>query len=151
MKSRMQWAAMLALAVFGSGVYAAVLTLASIEAEPNLERRSRLALEFAHSQVRPVVDAYLEGESDRARGLMKEIASAVKLSWASLEATGKHARRNPKHFKYAEIQTRKLFAKLKEAQRELDYDEQRELDDLIAGVETVNSKLLLAIMSRKSK
>ena len=151
MKTRMQWAAALALAVLAGGAYAAVRPLASIEAEPNLERRSRLALEFAHARVRPVVDAYLDGESARARGSMQEIASAVELSWAALEATGKHARRNPKHFKHAEIQTRKLAAKLKEAQRELDYDEQRELDDLIAGVETVNSKLLLAIMSRKSK
>ncbi len=151
MKTRIQWAAALALAVLAGGAYAAAPTLASIEAEPNLERRSRLALEFAHAQVRPVVDAYLDGESGRARGSVQEIAAAVELSWAALEATGKHARRNPKHFKRAEIQTRKLAAKLKEAQRELDYDEQRELDDLIAGIETVNSKLLLAIMSRKSK
>ena len=151
MRSRGQWAPMLALAVFAGGLCAQAPTLASIEAEQNLERRSRLALEFAHGKVRPIVDAYLAGDAERARGAAREIASAVELSRASLEATGKHARRNPKHFKRAEIETRKLAAKLKEAQRDLDYAQQRELDGLIAAVEKINSKLLLAIMSRKSK
>lgn len=156
MKSRRQWAPLLAFAAFAGGAAAslagaAVGALTSIEAEPSLERRSRLALEFAHARVRPVVDAYLGGDAEQARGSAREIASAVELSWASLEATGKHARRNPKHFKRAEIQTRKLAAALKEAQRELHYEEQRELDGLIAGIEEIHSKLLLAIMSRKSK
>lgn len=151
MKIGKQWAPLFALAILVGGVGAAVRTLPSIEAEPNLERRSRFALEFAHAKVQPVIDAYLEGDREQAHGLIQDIATAVELAFASLEATGKHARRNPKHFKRAEIQTRKLAAKLKEAQREIDYDEQRELDDLIARVETVNSNLLLAIMSRKPK
>ncbi len=133
------------------GLSAAVHTLVSIEAEQNLERRSRFALEFAHSNVRPLVDAYIDGEPRQAHEMIENIATAVTLAEKSLDATGKHARRNPKHFKYAEIQTRKLVVKLKEAQRELNFDEQRDLDDLIADVEKVNNNLLLAIMSRKSK
>jgi len=139
-----------AIALVG-GASAAVHTLSSIEAELNLERRSRFALELAHANVRPFVEAYLDGKPEKAHELMDEIAKAVNLAAKSLDATGKHARRNPKHFKYAEIQTRKLVARLKEAQRELDFDEQRDLEDLIADVETANNKLLLAIMSRKQK
>ena len=38
-----------------------------------------------------------------------EIQEAVELAHEALSATGKHARRNPKHFKRAEIQTRNLL------------------------------------------
>jgi hypothetical protein len=133
------------------GASAAVHTLSSVEAELNLERRSRFALELAHANVRPLVDAYIDGKPEKAHELRDEIAKAVDLAAKSLDATGKHARRNPKHFKHAEIQTRKLVARLKEAQRELNFDEQRDLEDLIADVEAANNKLLLAILSRKKK
>ncbi len=141
----------LAVITLVCGASAAVHTLSSIEAELNLERRSRFALELAHANVRPFVEAFLDGKPEKAHQLMAEIAKAVELASESLDATGKHARRNPKHFKYAEIQTRKLVARLKEAQRELVFEEQRDLEDLIVDVEAANNKLLLAIMSRKKK
>ena len=149
MTCRAQLLGLTALLMFVPPIFTAEDSLASIESELNLERRSRRALEFAHARVRQVVDAYLDAKPQDAREFLDQIGVAVNLSAESLTATGKHPRKNPKHFKHAEIQTRKLVVKLKAAQRELIFQEQREIDPLIRQIEDVNSKLLLGIMSRK--
>lgn len=144
----------IALAALGSAALLAASTLVAstpweqVEAEPDLEKRSGLALEFARGQVDQVVADYLDGRPGDARTKLKQIVTAVELAQASLVETGKTPRKKPKHFKRAEIATRKLVNDLKQAQRKLTFDERPDLDPVIARLEQVNQQLLLGIFER---
>lgn len=125
------------------------LQLEAIEREPDLERRSKYALEFARAQVDSVVEAYLAADPERAQEILANIVAAVELSQESLEETGKHPRGKPKHFKRAEIETRKLIRDLEGAKRKLTFEERSQLDPSIARIEEVNQELLMGIMQKR--
>jgi len=138
-----------ALMITAGVANAQALTLNQIAVEPDLERRSRFAVEFAQAQVGIALSAYQEADAEAARAALAKIPEAVDISQASLTQTGKHARKKPKHFKRAEIETRKLLEDLKDAQRLLNFDERPDLDPIIKHVDGVNRELLLAIMQKK--
>ena len=123
--------------------------LARIEAVADLERRSRLALEFADSQFREVEPAYAKGDLAAGRAALDAICDAVELAVASLQATGKHPRKHPRHFKHAEIRTRKLLQQLRDAQRKAHLEDHGDFDEAIRRVEQSNRELLLGIMSSR--
>ena len=81
-----------------SGLVAAA-DLASVKAEPNLEKRSEKALVFA-GEILTAMRAELDrNDVEKIKDQLKEFQGAVDLSVDSLKATGKNARRNPKYFK----------------------------------------------------
>ena len=123
--------------------------LESIQAEANLERRARSALEFAKAGVKPVLEAYQQSDPQRGIQLLMQIQEAVELAHESLLATGKNPRKNPKHFKRAEIQTRNLVKQLQGLSRDLNYDEREVVESVMARVSAINDQLLLAIMTKK--
>ncbi len=123
--------------------------LESIQAEPNLERRARSALDFAKASVKPVLKAYEQGDPQRGAQLLMQIQEAVELAHQALSATGKNARKNPKHFKRAEIQTRNLVKQLRGLSRDLNYDEREVVESVMDRGSAINDQLLLAIMTKK--
>ncbi|MCB1018873.1 MAG: hypothetical protein KDC27_03040 [Acidobacteria bacterium] len=124
-------------------------SLQEVEREPDLEKRSSLALEFARPAVGRMVKAYEAGDPEQGRHILASIVEAVAIAQKSLDETGKHARSKPKYFKRAEIDTRKLLGDLQSAQRRLAFDERPDLDPAIAKVEEINRQLLFDIMERK--
>lgn len=123
--------------------------LAPIEAIGDLEKRSRQALEFAHELFEEAAASYSRGDLGKGQATLDAIGDAVELAVESLQATGKHPRKHPRHFKHAEIRTRKLLQRLREARREAHLEDQGDFEDLIGRVEQSNGELLLGIMSRR--
>ena len=123
--------------------------LARIEAISDLERRSREALEFALVEFEAAVTAYGSGELDRGKVALDGVAKAVEMAVDSLQSTGKHPRRHPRHFKRAEIRTRKLLGQMKQAQQKAHLEDQADFEAAIQRVERANGTLLLGIMSRR--
>ncbi|MDE0107870.1 MAG: hypothetical protein OXJ37_18880 [Bryobacterales bacterium] len=121
-------------------------SLAEIEAIADRETRSRRALAFASGQLDIVSRAYRDDNLAAGRQALENMGEAVDLAVSSLEATGKYARRHPRHFKHAEIQTRKLLVQLKQLQRKLYLGDQADLDGLIERIETANARLLRGLM-----
>ncbi len=117
--------------------------------EPNLEKRSKSALDYAHDAVSRVEKAYENADPDLAREILTSILSAVAISQASLDDTGKNARKKPKHFKRAEIGSRKLLKELQSLERMLTFDERQDLAPVIAQLEEINRDLLLKIMQHR--
>lgn len=126
-----------------------VATWNAVQAEVDPEKKSRLALEMALASVDGVVDAYRKGLPEQARAMSARIVEAAELSLEALEGTGKNARRQPKHFKRAEIATRKLARNLKNAQRQLIFDEREDLEPVIQRIEEINGQLLMDIMQSR--
>ena len=125
--------------------------LESIKSEPRLEKRAGLALHFASYKVDVVLAAYEEGDADRGVAALAQIQEAVELAYDSLMATGKNPRKNPKHFKRAEIRTRELTRELEALRRELHYDERPAVDGVHSRITEINTQLLMAIMTKKKK
>ncbi len=130
---------------------AAAPTWPEVEAEQDLEKQSRLALEYARAHVDAMVKAYAEGRREEGRAAAAEIVRAVELAKTSLDETGKHPRKKPKHFKHAEIATRKLIKDLGQAQEKLEFDDRPDLDPAIERIEEINRELLMGIMQPKSR
>jgi len=140
------------LLLFAAGAEAETrASLDAVKAESNPEKRARLATDHARASVKRVAEFYREGKREEGTALLREIQQAVELTQESLEATGKPAHKMTKHYKRAEIQTRRLLGELDDLDRKLDYDEREELQAVRARVEQVNRELLMAIMAKKKK
>ena len=124
-------------------------SLAEIEAIADRETRSRRALAFAWDQLDIVSKAYRDNDLAVGRQTLEDIGEAVDLAVSSLEATGKYARRHPRHFKHAEIRTRKLLVQLQQLQRKLYLGDQADFEGLIERIESANARLLRGLMGPK--
>jgi len=109
--------------------------LTAIKQEPNPEHRSELALDNADAAVTACGDAYKNGDLEKTKAEATEIEQSVTMAVDSLNETGKDARRNPKYFKRAELNTRHLL---------------RRLDGLIESMSSADRPLLLYVRNRIS-
>ncbi len=123
--------------------------LVAVKAEEDLEKRSKLALEYARKSVGRVAAAYEAADRETARAILASILEAAQLSEESLDETGKVARKKPKHFKRAEIGVRKLLGDLQDLDRTLTFDERQDLKPIIERLDEINSRLLERIMRKR--
>lgn len=121
----------------------------TVKAETDPEKQSDMALELAQHGVDGIVEAYRQGLPEEARAMLARIVEAAELSLKALEASGKDARSRPKHFKRAEIATRRLARSLQSAQRQLIYDEREDLEPVIKRIEAINGEILSKIMQTR--
>jgi hypothetical protein len=125
--------------------------LSEAKAEPNLEKRSKLALDNAEEALKTAREAYAKGENAQVAALATEIRESVELANTSLEGTGKNPRKSPKWFKRAEIQTRDLLKRLNVFQQDMNVADRPMLDAVKATVQQVHEELLLGVMEGRSK
>jgi hypothetical protein len=120
-------------------------------AEPNLERRSKLALDNAAAAYQTARAAYDAGENEKVAAAANEITESVDLAYASLMKTGKDPRKSPKWFKQAEIETRNLLRRLETFQQQMSFADRELLDKTKAKVQQVHDDLLVGLMEGKHK
>lgn len=120
-------------------------------AEPNLEKRSHLALENAKTAYQAMRAAYDKAEMEKVTAAIKEFEESVELSHTSLNQTGKNPRKSPKYFKQAEIATRDLLRRLDTFQREMSFDDRPALDPTIKKLQRIHDELLVGLMEGKKK
>jgi hypothetical protein len=123
--------------------------LAAIKTEPNLEKRSELALENASAALDQAREAYNAGDLDKMQLALSEVGESVDLAFQSLEDTGKDARRNPKFFKRAEIKTHELLRRLEGIREAVSYQDRALFEKLRDRVAQVDDNLVKGIMSKK--
>jgi hypothetical protein len=120
-------------------------------AEPDLEKRSGLALDNASQALKAAREAYDNGNNVLFTSLASEIEQSVDLAEKSLQQTGKDPRNHPKWFKRAEISTRDLLRRLDALQQGMSYLDRPQLDALKAHIAKVHDDLLLGLMEGKHK
>jgi RNA polymerase-interacting CarD/CdnL/TRCF family regulator len=141
---------LLALLAF-AGAAALQADLKKAQAEPDLERRSKLALENAHAAYQTAREAYQKGEMEQVQASIDEVEQSVALAHQSLNDTGKNPRKSPRWFKSAELATRDLARRIASFQDEMSYSDRPMLDKLKARVQQVHDELLLGLMEGKKK
>jgi predicted dinucleotide-utilizing enzyme len=121
--------------------------LAAIKLEPNLERRSELALGNASA----AMDVARDAASDEAKrkAALEELRDSVDLAYQSLVDSGKSARRNPKFFKRAELKTRELMRRLEGLAHAVDADDRVFVQSVRDRVSKVHDDLIQDIMQKK--
>jgi hypothetical protein len=125
------------------------LDLAGIKAEPRLERRSQLALQFADSALDSARDLYKKGEVDACSTALGEIETAVQLAYDSLMATGKDPRRNSKPFKDAEKSTRQILRRLESLSDLMSAFDRGAVEPVQHTVSDIHDKLIIGIMGKQ--
>ena len=135
------------IALLAAQLYA--LDLGAIKQEPNLERRSDLALQYANSALDTARDAYTAGDIDKSGAAIEEVGSSVDLAYDSLEQTGKDPRRSPKFFKRAEMSTRQLLRRLDGMIESMSVADRFLAEKVRGRVADVPENLLKGIMKKK--
>jgi hypothetical protein len=120
-------------------------------AEPDLGKRSKLALDNAFAAYQTARDAYQTGEMDRVKAGIEEIGQSVDLAYQSLNDTGKNPRKSPRWFKNAELATRDLTRRIASLQDQMSYTDRSLLDAVKARVQQVHDELLLGLMEGKKE
>jgi len=129
----------------------ALADLTAARAEPNLEKRSRKALENAEKALNAARQVYQNGDLDKADAALAELGESVALADESLKQTGKNPARSPRHFKHAEIKTRALLRRLNDFREHMGVDDRETIDRVRAVIDKINQELLLGIMGGKKK
>ena len=125
--------------------------LKHVMAEPNLEKRSQMALSNALAAYKTAREAYEKGENDQVAAAITEIEESVDLAYTSLTRTGKDPRRSPKWFKKAEIDTRDLLKRLDAFDHEMSFSDRPMLEKVKLKVQQVHDDLLVGLMEGKHK
>jgi hypothetical protein len=132
-----------------------VLTLAfdltAIQSEPNLEKRSERALDYANMVLDAARDDYNSGNYDKSQNELQEVCDSVDLAYQSLSDSGKDPRKDPKFFKRAELRTRELLRRLEGVGQGMSQVDRGTLDKVRERVSEVHDNLLNGIMSKKKK
>jgi hypothetical protein len=126
-----------------------VFDLAVAKTEPNLEKRSELALENASAALDQAREAYNGGDLDKLKIELEEVGQSVDLAYQSLTDTGKDARRNPKFFKRAELKTHELLRRLEGIREAASFQDRALFEKLHERVAQVDENLLKGLMSKK--
>jgi hypothetical protein len=124
--------------------------LASIKTEPNLEKRSDLALDYAHAALDHARDSYRSGDIANATATLDEVGDSVDLAYNSLVESGKNPR-DSRSFKRAELRTRELLRRLEGIRETVSFEDRLPIEKLRDRITEVHDDLLKGIMSKKKK
>ena len=127
-----------------------VLDLSAIRNEPNLEKRSDLALDYANTSLDSARDANNAGDDAKLRASLAVVIESVELSWNSLTETGKYARNN-NGFKRAEVRTRELLRRVSGLFDLVGLDDKPEVEKVRTRIVEIHDDLIQRIMGKKVK
>jgi len=123
-------------------------SLDQVKAEPNLERRAKLAIDFAVAAEKLAETAYSNGDMTQTADMLKITAEAMTIAQDSLLATGKKPGRNPAPYKYGEQRSRELLVRLGDLQRKMDAEERETIDAPMAKVQEIHDSWFEGIMGK---
>lgn len=133
-------------------VFAAIATgsgLDAVKAEPNLEKRSRLALDNANAAVDAARQAYSAGDISASNAALDEVRESVNVCLAALDETHKQARKSPRAFKRAEMDIGALVRRLRSLETDFSVEDRAEVLKTEQRLQEVHDELIARIMSKK--
>jgi hypothetical protein len=119
-----------------------------IQAEPNPEKRAKLALDNAEQALSLARDSYDKSDIPNTAGLLAEVKESVELADAALKSTGKKASRSPKAFKNAELRTSELLRRIETFSQDMNFADRQMIEPVKTTVQHVHDALLDAIMEK---
>jgi hypothetical protein len=127
------------------GMHAA--DLQSAKKEPNLEKRSRLALANADQAISEAREAYAVQNMKATEARLDEVRESVELAQSALAASGKKPGKSPGPYKYAETESRKLLRRLEGLKQEMDAADREVIEPVQNRVQEIHDAWLDGILT----
>jgi hypothetical protein len=122
--------------------------ITAVKSEPDLERRSELALANADRAIDEAKLAYNSGDDQAQHAALIEVQESVEASYEALEHSNKNPRRS-KYYKNAELKVRALMRRLTSFREEVSFDTRQSVDAVIKKLSEVHDQLINDVMSKK--
>lgn len=122
---------------------------AALKAEPNLERRSAIALDKAEEHIGAARSAYQGNKLEEFKSHLDDAGRMTDLCYQSLQDSGKRARKSPKWFKHAEQKLLVMLRRLDSLVKDTSVDDRPPAEALQKRLRDVHEQLLNDIMTKK--
>jgi hypothetical protein len=134
--------------IYAALIFLAFADIAAVKAEPDLNRRSELALMNADEKIDEARQAYQAGNQAVEEADMQEVAESVTLCYQSLEKTRSEPRKS-KYYKRAELKVSALMRRLSGFRDEVSFDFRPNVDSVLKRLSDIHDELLSDIMSKR--
>lgn len=125
-------------------------SLDAVRAEPRLEKRSELAIEYAGAELARARKTVVEsGSRPTLEGALKNVVEACQLALDSLRQTGKRPNKLSKQYKKGEIRTRAFVKELTDMALALSFDDRPLAEQARDKVQLLHEEFLLGVMGGK--
>ena len=122
--------------------------IAAVKSEPDLERRSELALASADKEMDAARQAYNAGDEKAEQQALGEVRELVDVSYDALEHSNR-APRKSKYYKNAELKLNALLRRLNSFRDQVNVESRAAVEAVIKRVSDVHDEVLAAIMSKQ--
>ena len=122
--------------------------ITAVKSEPDLEKRSELALANADHALDEAKEAYNSGNDKAQQAALVEVRELVEACYDALEHTNK-APRKSKYYKNAELKVRALIRRLSSFREEVSFETKQSIDSVIKTLSDVHDQLISDVMSKK--
>ena len=122
--------------------------ITTVKSEPDLEKRSELALANADHAIDEARQAYSSGNDQAQLAALNEVKESVEASYDALERTNKSPRRS-KYYKNAELKVRALMRRLTSFREEVSFETRQSVDAVLKKLSDVHDQLINDVMSKK--
>jgi hypothetical protein len=122
--------------------------IAAVKSEPDLERRSELALASADKEMDTARTAYNGGDEKAEQKALLEVRELVDVSYDALEHSNR-APRKSKYYKNAELKLSALLRRLNSFRDQVSFEGREAVEAVIKRVSDVHDEVLAAIMSKQ--
>ncbi len=129
-------------------LFLAFADIAAVKTEPDLNKRSELALANADQAVDDARKAAQAGDDQALAAALQEVDESVAVCVDALQQTHS-APRKSKYYKRAEMKTNALIRRLTGLQDQVGYESRDRVTALIRKVSDAHDQLLSEIMSKK--
>ncbi len=125
-------------------------SLDEVRAEPRLEKRSELAIEFAGAELARARKTVVESGSRPALDeALKRVAESCQLALDSLRQTGKRPNKLSRQYKKGEMRTRAFVKELTDLALALSLDDRPYAEEVRDKVQLLHEEFLLSVMGGK--
>jgi hypothetical protein len=122
--------------------------ITAVRSEPDLEKRSELALANADHALDEAKEAYNSGNDKAQQAALQQVRELVEACYDALEHTNK-APRKSKYYKNAELKVRALIRRLSSFREEVSFETRQSIDSVIKKLSDVHDQLISDVMSKK--
>lgn len=133
-------------------VFALLLAFAAdmtaVKSEPDLDKRSELALANADHEIDEARKAYSAGDEKTTLAALDEVTESVTLCYAALRESHT-APRKSKYYKRAELKVQALIRRLTGFRDEVSFDSRQPVEQAINKLSNIHDELITDIMSKK--
>jgi hypothetical protein len=133
-----------------AGVLPLSADLAAVQAERNLERRAKKALDNAGAQLDLASRMYSAGGLTAANPALEELLASVQIAKDSLDSSVKNPR-NSAIYKDLEVRTRALMKRLGTLVDRMAFQEREQMKALVDNLRGIHDETLRAVMTGRKK